>query len=548
MKYFSCSLVLLFAVTLSGFSQVPQYFDNLNTSLHTYVGQWVHNPSQTGFYQNSLSYSNETNGYVTFTFVGNRFDWYTEKKRTHGIAAISVDNGVETMIDLYSPTEKHEIVYFGLTLSQGTHTVKVRVTGTKHASSTGLYVVHDAFLIYREESTPPSTSNTVYGEGTVTPVANSVNNSAFGYQALSASLGDPTNNNSAFGANALRMFGNVSNHNTAIGSNALGTVIKGGGNTAVGSHAMTNANAAHGNTAVGYEALNQPLDLRSIGITAIGALAGIVPGQPVVPNSTALGYNAKVTAANQVRIGNMDVTSIGGVVSWSTLSDGRFKKDVQEDIAGLEFIKALRPVSYRLDENRVKGYLGIEGQDVDVAAAHAVMQRRTGFIAQEVEKLVAKSGYVFGGVDVPKSPADLYGIRYSEFVVPLVKAVQELSVIVEEQHAQIQEQQLKIEKLLGNFDGTLALSMAGTKTSLLQNTPNPFTEITQIKAVVSEQALYASIIVFNLEGKKVKELPVKGRGEILVPLEGADLTPGMYLYSLVVDGELVDTRKMILSR
>ena len=46
--------------------------------------------------------------------------------------------------------------------------------------------------------------------------------------------------------------------------------------------------------------------------------------------------------------------------------------------------------------------------------------------AQEVEEAAQSLGYEFSGVDAPKNADDLYGLRYAEFVVPLVKAVQEL--------------------------------------------------------------------------------------------------------------------------
>ena len=49
----------------------------------------------------------------------------------------------------------------------------------------------------------------------------------------------------------------------------------------------------------------------------------------------------------------------------------------------------------------------------------------TGFIAQDVEKAARELGFDFSGVDAAKNAKDLYGLRYSEFVVPLVKAVQE---------------------------------------------------------------------------------------------------------------------------
>ena len=56
--------------------------------------------------------------------------------------------------------------------------------------------------------------------------------------------------------------------------------------------------------------------------------------------------------------------------------------------------------------------------------------RQSGFSAQDVEALAKKLGYAFGGVDKPENEDGLYGLRYSEFVVPLVKAVQEQQKII----------------------------------------------------------------------------------------------------------------------
>ena len=59
--------------------------------------------------------------------------------------------------------------------------------------------------------------------------------------------------------------------------------------------------------------------------------------------------------------------------------------------------------------------------------------RETGFIAQEVESIIKKTGYVFSGVETPQNENDHYRPRYAAFVVPLVKAVQELSAKLKEQ-------------------------------------------------------------------------------------------------------------------
>jgi hypothetical protein len=65
--------------------------------------------------------------------------------------------------------------------------------------------------------------------------------------------------------------------------------------------------------------------------TAIGYDAqGLISGVNGLFNTTCIGYGAKVIESNQVRIGNTEVTSIGGEVSWSTLSDGRFKNDFKK--------------------------------------------------------------------------------------------------------------------------------------------------------------------------------------------------------------------------
>jgi trimeric autotransporter adhesin len=50
---------------------------------------------------------------------------------------------------------------------------------------------------------------------------------------------------------------------------------------------------------------------------------------------------------------------------------------------------------------------------------------KIGFIAQEVEALVKKSGYQFDGVNAPQNSTDNYSIAYSQFVMPLVKGMQE---------------------------------------------------------------------------------------------------------------------------
>jgi hypothetical protein len=80
---------------------------------------------------------------------------------------------------------------------------------------------------------------------------------------------------------------------------------------------------------------------------------------------------------------------------------------------------------------------------------------RSGFIAQDVEAAARSVGYDFSGVCAPKNEDDFYGLRYAEFVVPLVKSVQELKQMVDELSATVEAQQQIIEALRTGEEGTV---------------------------------------------------------------------------------------------
>lgn len=84
--------------------------------------------------------------------------------------------------------------------------------------------------------------------------------------------------------------------------------------------------------------------------------------------------------------------------------------------------------------------------------------------------------------------------------------------------------------------------------SLGQNNPNPFSEQTSIEVSVPESVTSAALLVFDVQGKLVKKLDITDRGTSRITVMGQGLSEGMYLYSLVADGKVVRTRKMILSK
>ena len=187
------------------------------------------------------------------------------------------------------------------------------------------------------------------------------------------------------------------------------------------------------------------------GLTALGWLAGNNL-EDIVDNATAIGALVGSTASDQVRIGNMAVSSIGGPVPWTTFSDAQFKKDIKEDVVGLSFINALRPVTYEVDWAEFKNWWEEKYPGYPVSSLDQFYDktdvRYTGFIAQEVEAAAQNSGYEFSGVDRPKNEKDYYGLRYSTFTVPLIKAVQEMTQqnqILEERKEWLQQEIIRLQ-------------------------------------------------------------------------------------------------------
>jgi len=171
---------------------------------------------------------------------------------------------------------------------------------------------------------------------------------------------------------------------------------------------------------------------------AIGAGAGTETGSPNVSNTISIGNNGILNAAsNQAFFGNLSTTWNGGNKPWSTYSDARMKKNIKEEVKGLDFILRLRPVTYTRSIKEVLKITG--GKDTTNFSGKYDVEKtkESGFLAQEVEKAAKDAGYDFSGVGVPKSPNQLYTLSYEQFVVPLVKAVQEQQLMIKNQQQQI---------------------------------------------------------------------------------------------------------------
>ncbi|MEM0994545.1 MAG: tail fiber domain-containing protein [Bacteroidota bacterium] len=353
--------------------------------------------------------------------------------------------------------------------------------------------------------------------------------------------------NTFIGSNAGKS-NSIGQQNTFLGDGTGGSNTTASQNTFIGQSAGSANTTGARNTFVGEDA--GFFNTTGSDITAIGEGSGANFNN--VNNSLMIGSKATAASDHQAVLGNSATQSIRGTVNWTTVSDARYKTNVEEDVPGLAFIQQLRPVSYYLDVPTLGQQLG-EDRDVKKGEANPFEQywkdkskvRYTGFIAQEVEAAAEELSFEFSGVDQPRSEVDIYGLRYGAFVVPLVKAVQEQQEVI----AALEE---KVAKLEGLVNSLLSTSNPTTTTlssaSLSQNAPNPFTENTTIQYFIPEGTQSAQLQVTNTKGQIIKQIELSGTGQGQIMLAAHSLTAGNYRYQLIIDGRVVDSKQMVLTK
>ena len=214
--------------------------------------------------------------------------------------------------------------------------------------------------------------------------------------------------------------------NTTGGSNTFAGALSGVRNTSGQQNTFVGVNSGQansiGNANVFIGAFSGQDNTTGFSNTVVGHFANVSVGN--LTNATALGRGAVVNASNKIRLGNTAVTRIEGQVAYSFPSDARFKYDVQANVPGLAFIRRLRPVTYRFDGAKLDRYVAT-GELPAGFTPQAGAAVQTGFLAQDVEAAARAVGFRFDGVHAPANARDHYSLAYSQFVMPLVRAVQE---------------------------------------------------------------------------------------------------------------------------
>jgi len=509
------------------------------------------------FVGSNAGISNTSSSGVKNTFVGYESGYYTTESHNTGVGYRA----------LYANTEGYNNTAVGvraLTSNTTGYTNTAMGSSAMYYNTTGYNNAAVGMAALWSNTT--GHENTAMGADALESNTTGNNNAAFGSEALwSATTG---NNNTALGTVTLK-YNTTGYYNTASGTGALYSNTTGYSNVAGGTYSMFSSTTGNSNTALGYYTMYN--NTIGTGNTAVGKNAGSYNDATTYctflgydadqgsstdyDNSTAIGNGSRITGNNQVRIGNSSVTSIGGYASWTNISDGRFKSDIKADVPGLEFINLLQPVTYHLDVNGIHKFLK-EGDETGISAAQKEMVTFTGFIAQDVEAAAKEIGYDFSGVDVPQNENSLYGLRYAEFTVPLVKAVQQLSDITYDQwseNIELEERIEKLELLITGNDNTekitqyVKLQPANTSTRLDQNMPNPFNDKTVIGYFVPGNVTSAQLRVTSENGTELMIVDIK-KGEGRIELDASLLHAGNYFYSLVVEGTVVNTKQLFITK
>ena len=266
--------------------------------------------------------------------------------------------------------------------------------------------------------------------------------------------------------------------------------------------------------------------------TSVQGMYALYVAGPSQLNGSTTAQSVYISADERL---NDNVSSIETRKGETTL-DNLLKMDVLEfNMKSLE--KAVEPkAGEEMTEEAKRSYESLKKEEEELYS-----RRHFGLSAKELEKvypnlvLKGQDGYQY--------------INYTELVPILIRSIQELKAELDEVKSKDTEVKraraasFEEDEDIDLKDATSIPAMA----TLAQNTPNPFSERTTIRFTLPENAQNAFIYIFDMSGKMQKQIPVDSSMESVI-IEGYELRAGMYIYSLVIGGKEIQTRRMILSK
>lgn len=226
-------------------------------------------------------------------------------------------------------------------------------------------------------------------------------------------------------------------------------------------------------------------------------------------------------------------------------SDERLKENVKPLESTLSKLSKIAGKSYNYKRNE-------DISEKTIPYFETIREKGTfGFIAQELEKVFPELVYA------PDSANEYYSINYIGMIPVLVEAIKEQQTQIEYLQKMLSEccSSKSNHKSIDNEDGAIneiqekeRMIDEVQKGKLYGNIPNPFSVNTEIKFEIPSDAVSAQLMICNLNGAELKSynLTQKGLGSVII--QGSEFAAGIYLYTLLVNNQIVDTKKMVLTK
>lgn len=252
-----------------------------------------------------------------------------------------------------------------------------------------------------------------------------------------------------------------------------------------------------------------------------------------------------------------------------TTSDSLCKTNITRLASPLQKLRGLRGISFnyknRLNPNNEIQTSSLEKQadsvylpegitpEITAQMREELNRKRIGLIAQEVEQVFP---------EVVRTQYDgTKGILYSDLIGVLVEAINDLQDSLTVQGTQIAALQNQMNAMqavfFANNGSQPQLEQQGrqsqsnvdfSQAELYQNTPNPFKQETTIAYRLPANIQNASLCIYNLNGQQLKKYDLDTAViSNSVTVEGSTLTAGMYIYALIIDGQMIASKRMVLT-
>ena len=238
-------------------------------------------------------------------------------------------------------------------------------------------------------------------------------------------------------------------------------------------------------------------------------------------------------------------------------SDQQFKTNIDTIANATNIIQQLNPKTFFFDT-------------VATPQIKFGSERQYGFIAQEVEQILPElvSNHTFpaqyDSLGNQTSAAINYkGLNYNAFIAILMKGMQDQQTALTNKDSIINNLETRLAAIEACIDNVGICNNNGggnnnkvqhTQTVVLesvnaiilqQNLPNPFAESTQINFVIPDNVLNAKLLFYDMSGRIINEVILNERGKGTLTVYGENLEKGIYTYSLIADGKLIATKKMV---